>query len=90
MKPLLTGLTCLVASSILYGSTLIAASVYSRMLGEADGLGWDRRYGIYGTAMRDIGIVPIGLAVLLAVVGILLIIRSLKGDFERGQNEENA
>ena len=89
MKPMLIGLTCVLVSAILYGSTLIAAAIYSRLLGETDGLGWDSRYGIYGTALRDIGTIPLGLAVLTAVTGIALIVLSLRGESKDSTSEGN-
>ncbi|MDX8344598.1 phosphatase [Rossellomorea sp. YZS02] len=81
MKPLWIGLTCILISSILYGSTLIAAAIYSQVLGGTDGLGWSSEYGIFGTAMRDIGTVPLLLAVIVGVTGTMLIVMDLRGQF---------
>jgi hypothetical protein len=82
MKQLLIGLTCLLVSAILYGSTLIAAAIYSRLLSEPDGLGWSSQYGIFGTAMRDVGIVPLVLAALVGVTGIVLIAMDLRNHMQ--------
>ncbi|MCR8849292.1 phosphatase [Rossellomorea sp. SC111] len=68
------GLTCLVVSAILYGATLIAAAVYSGMLTEDGGLGWDSRYGVFGTALREVGTLPLVLAVIAGGTGIVLIV----------------
>ncbi|MFI8577631.1 phosphatase [Rossellomorea aquimaris] len=86
MKQLLIGLTCLLLSAILYGSALITAAIYSRMLSETDGLGWDSRYGIYGTAIRDVGAFPLVLATFTAVTGITLIVVSLRGNIQVDNN----
>jgi len=56
------------------------------MLGETDGLGWDSRYGIYGTAIRDLGAFPIVLAVLTAITGITLIVVSIRKNIQVGKN----
>ncbi len=69
MKKLATGLVLILSSAILYGSTLITAAIYSTVLSK-EGFGWDSRYGVFGTAFRRIGTVPLVLSILLAVVGI--------------------
>ncbi|WP_430489077.1 phosphatase [Rossellomorea marisflavi] len=69
MKKLATGLVLILSSAILYGLTLITAAIYSTVLSK-EGFGWDQRYGVFGTAFRRIGTVPLVLSILLAVVGI--------------------
>ncbi|MGE6753540.1 phosphatase [Rossellomorea sp. NPDC071047] len=86
MKQLMIGLTCLLVSAILYGSALITAAIYSRLLGETDGLGWDSRYGIYGTAIRDVGAFPLVLAVITAITGITLIVVSIRKNIQVGKD----
>lgn len=93
MKQLWVGLTCLVVSAILYGSTLIAAVIYSHLLLGDGGLGWDPRYGVFGTAMLEIGTFPLVLAVLAGGTGIVLIwmeFRNHSGRKMMPENEENA
>lgn len=68
------GLTLLLAGAIIYGSTLIAASVYSQTLVGTEGQGWSSKYGVFGTALIEMGIIPIVIAIVLGVVGIILII----------------
>ncbi|WP_430787378.1 phosphatase [Virgibacillus flavescens] len=68
------GLVMLLISAIIYGSTLIAAAVYSQVLRDT---GWDGRYGIFGTALREIGTLPLWMAGLLAVAGVYLVVNSL-------------
>lgn len=74
MKRLWIGLTCLMVSAILYGSTLIAAAVYSGLLMGDGGLGWDFRYGVFGTALIEVGTLPLVLAVIAGGTGIVLIL----------------
>ena len=57
-------------SSIIFGCTLISASVYSQVLTEDGGPGWDSRYGIYGTALMEVGTLPIILSILLGMAGV--------------------
>ncbi|WP_238988273.1 phosphatase [Filibacter tadaridae] len=68
------GLILLSSSAIIYGSALISASIYSLSLGGVDGQGWSTEYGIFGTALREVGTLPIIIAVLLAIVGIVLLV----------------
>lgn len=75
MKNTNIGLTLLLLSVIIYGSTLISASVYSQVLADR---GWDNRYGIFGTALREVGTLPLTIAILLGIIGIVLIVISLK------------
>jgi hypothetical protein len=78
MKLLWIGLTCLMVGATLYGSTLIAAAVYSSLLVQDGGLGWDFRYGVFGTALREIGTFPLVLAVIAGGTGIVLIAMELR------------
>lgn len=74
IKNINIGLTLLLSSAIIYGSSLVSASIYSLVLGGDSGEGWDSRYGIYGTALRKVGTLPVIIAVLLAITGIVLIV----------------
>ncbi|MDR7002173.1 phosphatase [Neobacillus niacini] len=65
-------------SSIIYGSALISASVYSQGLAGNDGRGWDRRYGIFGTALREVGTLPIILSILLGLIGLSIVVTSIR------------
>ena len=58
-----------------HGSALISAAVYSQVL-IADG--WERRYGIFGTALREVGILPITIAILLGIAGVFLIVKPVR------------
>lgn len=65
-------------SSIIYGSALISASVYSQVLAGNDGQGWDRRYGIFVTALKEVGTLPIILSILLGLIGLFIVVLSIK------------
>ncbi|TFB22925.1 phosphatase [Filobacillus milosensis] len=73
MKFTIIGTTLLLMSAIVYGSTLIAASYYSQVLGSS-GQGWDSRYGIFGTAIREVGTFPITTSFLLLIGGVFILI----------------
>ena len=64
----------LLSSAIIYGSSLISASIYSLVLSREGGEGWDSRYGIFRTALIKVGTLPVMIAVLLAIIGIVLIV----------------
>ncbi len=72
------GLFLILSSAIIYGSALISSSIYSLILGGVDGQGWSSDYGIFGTALREVGIVPIIIAVLLAIIGVVLLVMQEK------------
>ncbi|GAA0440873.1 hypothetical protein GCM10008983_17460 [Lentibacillus halophilus] len=78
MKNTNIGLILFLSGAIIYGAALIAASVYSQTLVGTDGQGWDGRYGVFGTALREMGIIPIVIAIVLGVIGIILIIPGTK------------
>ncbi|MCC5803574.1 phosphatase [Rossellomorea vietnamensis] len=86
MKRLWIGLTCMMVSAILYGSTLIAAAVYSDLLMRVDGLGWNFQYGVFGTALLEVGAFPLVLAVISGGTGIVLI--ALEFRKHKAENEE--
>lgn len=72
------GLTFLLLSSIIYGSALISASVYSQVLIGTDGQGWDGRYGVFGTALREVGTLPITLSIIFGLVGVFFVVLSIR------------
>lgn len=65
-------------SSIIYSSALISAAVYSQVLVGAGGPGWDSRYGIFGTAIKKVGTIPIILSILLGAIGLFIVVLSIK------------
>jgi len=69
------GLIFLLSSAIIYGSALISAAVYSHIVIDQ---GWSKRYGIFGTALREMGIFPITIAILLGIAGVFLIVKSVR------------
>ncbi|MBE9914759.1 phosphatase [Paenibacillus donghaensis] len=77
MKKFYVGLTLLLFSAIIYSSSLISAAIYSQVLVQ-EGVGWNSDYGIFKTALMEIGSVPITIAIFSGILGIVLIIRSLK------------
>ena len=68
------GLILLLSSAIIYGSALISTSIYSLTLGGVDGQGYYTEYGIFGTALREVGTLPLLIAVLLGIAGIVLLV----------------
>lgn len=69
------GLIFLLSSAIIYGSALISAAVYSQVVMNES---WSTRYGIFGTALREVGIFPITIAILFGIVGMFLIVKSAR------------
>ena len=68
----------LISSAIIYGSVLISVSIYSQTL-VGTGQGWDSRYGVFGTAIREVGTIPIVIAAFLVIAGVIFIVKSNKG-----------
>lgn len=77
MKTAIIGLAFLATSAVIYGATLIAASIYTHVLLEGS-QGWDTRYGVYGTALREVGTLPTTLSVLSGIIGLFFIILSIR------------
>ena len=67
-------------SALIYGSSLISASIYSQVLARDGGGGWDSRYGIFGTALREVGTFPITIATPLVIVGLFLVVKSIRNN----------
>ncbi|RHW38142.1 phosphatase [Neobacillus notoginsengisoli] len=78
IKKINIGLILILVSSIIYGYALISASVYSHLLIGNQDLGWDRRYGVFGTALKEAGTIPIILSILLGLMGLMIGVKSIK------------
>lgn len=78
MKNLIIGSGLLIFSAIIYGSSMVTASIYSQVLSKDGGPGWDGRYGIFGTALIETGMFSLIVAGAAGITGIMLIINSLK------------
>jgi len=76
MKNLVIGGIGILSSILLLGMTLISASVYSLYLTQP-GAGWDSHYGVFGTALTKVGIIPLILSLIFFVIGIRYIIKSI-------------
>lgn len=72
------GLILLLSSAITCGSTLISASIYSQTFTGTSAQGRDSQHGVFGTVIRVMGTIPIIIAALLAIVGIIFIVKSKK------------
>ncbi|WP_217225119.1 phosphatase [Desertibacillus haloalkaliphilus] len=75
MKNIHIGISLFFVSAILYGATLISASIYAQALAETS---WDGRYGIFGTAIREVGTLPLLIATLLVIIGVYFVVQSLR------------
>jgi len=73
------GLILLLSGAIIYSSTLISASIYSQVLTQ-EGIGWNKQYGVFGTAIREIGTLPTIITILLGLAGLIFIVVSDKKD----------
>lgn len=61
------GMVFLLMAAIIYGSTLISASIYSE-----DALGWSFYYGVFGPhTLRAVGTYP---AIILGLIGVILLL----------------
>lgn len=79
MKKLLVGFVGIVSSVILFGLTVVSASIYSLYLTSSGGAGgWNTNLGPFGTALQEIGLVPLVICALLFLVGVYYIVVGLK------------
>lgn len=73
MKNLSIGIAFLLVGAIIYGSTLISASIYIQMYN--DSIGLDLYYGVFKSSLRTVGTYP---AILSGLIGIIFLIISMK------------
>jgi len=64
------GIVFLLVGAIIYGSTLIAASLYIQ-----EGIGTDFYYGVFKSSLRTVGTYP---AILSVLVGMIFLIIAMK------------
>ena len=77
MKKLLIGLVGIFSSVTLFGLTMVSVSIYSSVLTKGN-IGWDTQLGPFGTAFKEIGIVPFTLCVLFFIFGAYYVKTGLK------------
>ena len=73
MKQLIGGGIGVISGILLFGFTSIAAAVYSPQLRET---GYSREFGLYLSALWQVGIVPIILSVFFFIIGLVLLIKA--------------
>ena len=79
MKKVLAGAVGIVSSVVLLGLTLVSASIYSLYLtNPGSASGWDKNLGPFGTALRQIGTLPLVLCALLFLGGVYYVIVGIK------------
>ena len=66
------------SSIVLFGMVLISAAVYSLYLTAPDIGGYDTNLGVYGTAIKEIGTVPLVISGILFLGGIYYLIKGIK------------
>jgi len=64
------GLKFLLISSVIFGSTMISASIYTHVYFN-DGVPWTIRYGRFGSALLEIGVFPLVISSIFAIIGFL-------------------
>lgn len=77
MKKICVGLSGIVSGVILLGLTNIAVVIYTLVLFQPDGQGWNSELGLYGTALLKVGTVPIVLSVVLIIAGFMFLSQEL-------------
>ncbi|MFC0561432.1 phosphatase [Halalkalibacter alkalisediminis] len=73
MNNLNYGLKFSLISSILFSGTMIAAAIYAHTYFN-DGVAWITRYGRFGSALYEIGLVPTVVSLTFAIVGLVYIV----------------
>ena len=75
MKKILVGSVGILSSVILFGLTLVSAAIYSLYLTNSGAAGgWDTNLGPFGTALQEIGVLPLFICALLFLVGVYYIV----------------
>ncbi|WP_100012148.1 hypothetical protein [Lentibacillus sediminis] len=75
MKKFIIGIAASLTSIILFGMTFIGSAIYSTTL-----TSWRTDAGKFGTALIDIGMIPIIISVILIGSGIYFIVTEMKGE----------
>jgi len=78
MKNVVIGGIGVLSSIILFGMTLISASIYSLYLSAEGGEGWNSNLGVFGTALYNIGFIPLMLCVIFFFIGIYYLNKSIR------------
>lgn len=78
MKNIVIGGIGVLSSIILFGMTLISSSIYSLYLSSESGEGWNSNLGVFGTALYNIGFIPLMLCVIFFFTGIFYLNKSIK------------
>jgi hypothetical protein len=79
VKKVLVGSVGILSSVILFGLTLVSASIYSLYLTNSGGTGgWDTNLGPFWAAVQEIGILPLIICVLLFFGGIYYMVVGIK------------
>lgn len=72
MKQLIAGGIGVLSGVILFGFTLVAAAIYAL---ELSSIGYYTQWGLYGSALLAIGIVPLVISAALFTVGLVLLFK---------------
>jgi hypothetical protein len=78
MKKMIIGSIGVLSGVLLYGLTLIASAIYTLYIVAPNGGGYDRKLGVFGSALKEIGTMPLFIGGLFFLVGIFYIIIGIK------------
>lgn len=79
MKQLIGGGIGVISGILLFGFTLVAAAVYSPQLKET---GYSREFGLYLSALWEVGLVPIILSVFFFIIGLVLLFKATDNEWK--------
>ncbi|MBT2655309.1 phosphatase [Bacillus sp. ISL-18] len=84
MKKLVIGAIGVISGVFLYGMTLIASAIYSLYLTAPDtGGGYDTDLGVFGTALKEIGTIPLIISIILFIAGIYYLYKGMKSNTKK-------
>ncbi|MFC4713475.1 hypothetical protein [Planococcus dechangensis] len=79
MKQLIAGGIGVLSGVILFGFTLVAAAIYAL---ELSSIGYYTQWGLYGSALLAIGIVPLVISAGLFTAGLVLLFKGADKDWK--------
>lgn len=79
MKQLIAGGIGVITGILLFGFTSIAAAVYSPQLKET---GYSREFGLYLSALWEVGLVPIILSLFFFIIGLVLLFKATDNEWK--------
>lgn len=79
MKQLIGGGIAVISGVLLFGFTLVAAAIYTLQMGSG---GYYSEYGLYLSALWEVGMVPLVLSIIFFIIGLVLLFKATDNEWK--------